>query len=179
MNAMNTVRNTSATTTSRSGQPKMQPKVQAKMQLNKLRCGRPPARGFAMLAAIFILVVVAALGSYIAVISSNQQMGTALDVQGTRAYSAARSGLEWGLYQVNVVNAHATCASASGSFVPAAPSLSGFTVTVTCSATADANGGPTVFSLSAIACNQPNAGSCPNTSSAGTTYVERRIDVTF
>ena len=138
-----------------------------------------PSRGFAMLAAIFILIVVAALGSYVAVISSNQQIGAAQDLQGSRAYSAARSGLEWGLYQVNVVNAHAACTSASGSFVPAAPSLSGFTVTVSCTVNTDANGGPTQFTLSAIACNQPNSGSCPNTSSAGTTYVERRIDVTF
>ena len=137
------------------------------------------SRGFAMLAAIFILIVVAALGSYVAVISSNQQIGSAQDLQGSRAYSAARSGLEWGLYQVNVVNAHAACTSASGSLVPAAPSLSGFTVTVSCTATTDANGGPTLFTLSAIACNQPISGSCPNTSSAGTTYVERRIDVTF
>ena len=85
------------------------------------------ARGFAMIAAVFILVVVAALGSYIAVISSNQQIGSALDLQGGRAYLAARSGLEWGLYQINVVNAHGSCASASGSFVPTATSLSGFT----------------------------------------------------
>jgi MSHA biogenesis protein MshP len=132
-----------------------------------------------MLSAVFILVVVAALGGYIAVISSQQHTASALDVQGVRVYAAARSGLEWGLYQVNVVNAHGTCTSASGSFSPTAPTLLGYTVTVSCTATTDSNGGPTVFVLTAVACNQPVSGACPNTTAPGVNYVERRIDVTF
>ncbi|MCX7156856.1 MAG: pilus assembly PilX N-terminal domain-containing protein [Rhodocyclales bacterium] len=57
-------------------------------------------RGFAIVSAIFILVVLAALGAFIMSISTSQQIGSALDVQGVRAYQAARAGLEWGLYKV-------------------------------------------------------------------------------
>lgn len=132
-------------------------------------------RGFAILSAIFILVVLAALGAFILSVSSSQQMGSALDVQGARAYQAARAGIEWGLYrQLQQGN----CAAAT-SFVPAGAMLAGFTVTVTCAATVDANGGPTTYSLASTACSEPNGGACPNTANPGPTYVERRLEATF
>lgn len=132
-------------------------------------------RGFALLSAIFILVVLAALGAFILNVSSSQQIGSALDVQGARAYQAARAGIEWGLFQRLQ---QGNCAAAT-SFAPAAPTFAGFTVTVTCATTADANNGPTVFALTSTACNQPDDGACPNTANPGPLYVERRLDVTF
>lgn len=132
-------------------------------------------RGFALFTAIFILVVLAALGAFILNISSSQQIGSALDMQGVRAYHAARAGIEWGLYQ----QLQGGVACPAGNFVPPAATLSGFTVSVTCVATADAHGGPTVRELTATACNRPNAGACPNTVTPGTLYVERRLTVTF
>lgn len=147
-------------------------------------------RGFAIVSAIFILVVLAALGAFIMHISTSQHIGSALDVQGVRAYQAARAGIEWGLYQVQATAAYnfgytstdpntRACPAATTSFVPAAATLSGFTITVECSATADASGGPTVFTIIATACSQPNAGACPNTANPGSLYVERRLSVTF
>jgi MSHA biogenesis protein MshP len=67
----------------------------------------------------------------------------------------------------------------AGNFVPGASTLGSFTVSVTCAATVDHHGGPTVRTLTATACNQPNAGSCPNTVNPGALYVERRLTVTF
>lgn len=132
-------------------------------------------RGFAILSAIFILVVLAALGAFILSVSSSQQIGSALDVQGARAYQAARAGIEWGLFrQLQQGN----CAAAT-SFVPPAATLAGFTVTVTCVATVDANGGPTVHALTSTACSEPNGGACPNTVNPGSMYVERRLEATF
>ncbi|MCX7175579.1 MAG: hypothetical protein NT159_16960 [Proteobacteria bacterium] len=108
--------------------------------------------GFSIVTAIFILVVLAALGAFIVTVSTNQAVGSALDVQGSRAYQAARSGIEWGVYQVQSTAAYRfgytaagvatypnsrSCSTASGSFVPAAPTLSGFTVTVSCTSQAD------------------------------------------
>ena len=49
-------------------------------------------RGFTVVTAIFLLVVLAALGGFIATISTTQHIGSALDVSGARAYQAARSG---------------------------------------------------------------------------------------
>ncbi|MBS3934971.1 MAG: hypothetical protein KGZ43_02260 [Sulfuritalea sp.] len=129
-------------------------------------------RGFALVSAIFILVVLAALGAFIVHISAGQQIGSALDVQGARAYQAARAGIEWGLYRQLQ---DGSCA-ASQSFTPPAPTLAGFTVTVDCVATAGTFGAPTVHTVTATACNQPP---CPNTGTAGMHYVERRLTVTF
>ena len=120
-------------------------------------------RGFAIVSAIFILVVLAALGAFILSVSSSQQIGSALDLQGVRAYQAARAGIEWGLFR----QLRAASCAGSANFVPAATTLSGFTVTVTCAATADANNGPTVYSITATACSQPDAGACPNTTNPG------------
>ena len=169
-------------------------------------------RGFALVSAIFILVVLAALGAFIVSISTSQQIGSALDVQGVRAYQAARAGIEWGLYSVQgsptatpLASApynfsYGTPAGAVGSadpntrvcpgqalpttasttsFVPVAATLSGFTVTVTCTPTTDGSGGPRIYSLQSTACNQPSGGSCPNTATPGNLYIERRLSVTF
>ncbi len=135
-------------------------------------------RGFAIVSAIFILVVLAALGAFIVSVSSSQQIGSALDVQGVRAYQAARAGIEWGLYQ----QLQASSCVGTTSFSPTAGTLSAFTVTVTCSATADPGGfgGPTVHTIVATACTQPVVAEpkCPNTS-PGAHYIERRLAVSF
>lgn len=153
-------------------------------------------RGFAIVSAIFILVVLAGLGAFIVNISANQQIGSALDIQGVRAYQVARAGVEWGMYRVQATAAYnfgytstdpntRACPAATTSFTPTAATLSGFTVTVTCLATADASGGPTVFALQSTACNQPVAGwtaatvACPNTANPTSLYVERRLSVAF
>jgi MSHA biogenesis protein MshP len=148
------------------------------------------ARGFAVISALFILVVLAALGAFIMSISSNQQIGSALDVQGVRAYAAARSGVEWGLFQVNSTPAYnfgytstdpntRACPVSPTSFIAAATTLTSFTITVTCVATSGTNNGPTIYQVLSVACNQPSGGICPNTTSPGSNYVERRLDVTF
>jgi Tfp pilus assembly protein PilX len=72
-------------------------------QFAKLRAG---SRGFAIVSAIFILVVLAALGAFIVNVSTNQQIGSTLDLQGVRAYQAARAGIEWGIYQVQATPAY-------------------------------------------------------------------------
>ncbi len=144
-------------------------------------------RGFTIVSAIFILVVLAALGAFIAVVSTTQQIGAAMDVQGARAYQAARAGIEWGTYRIwvnNQANRYTnkncdgtTNSPITASFIPPAPTLSAFTVTVTCSVTPDAAGGPTVYSITAVACNQPSpAGSCPGLV-GNANYVERRMTV--
>lgn len=131
--------------------------------------------GFAILTAIFILVVLAVLGAAMVTVSTNQQTGSAQDIQGARAYQAARAGLEWALYKVST---GAACPASPTSFQPAATTMSGFTVTVTCGA-GSSFGGPTVYSVVATACNQPAAGACPNTASPTALYIERRLSVSF
>ncbi len=69
--------------------------------------------GFAAIAAIFVLVVLAALGAFMVTSSNTQQLTSALDVQGSRAYWAARAGLEWGLA---LAKTNGACPAATSSF---------------------------------------------------------------
>src|SRR4051812_39971682 len=148
-------------------------------------------RGFSLIAAIFLLVVLALMGALIASVTGMQQASGQLDVSGVRAYESARAGLEWGTYKVvdpgNAINiAAGSCAAAGPTVCPTSPtniaslagSLSGFTVTVTCTLSADtteSNRTVRVFQIEATACNQ--GGSCPNANPA-TGYVERRLEST-
>ena len=155
---------------------------------------RLPTRpgGFAIVSAIFILVVLAVLGAAIVNVTSSQAIGSAQDVQGVRAYAAARSGIEWGLYKVQSTAAYnfgytsananlRACPTSPTSFVPAASTLTGFTVTVTCELVAGTSGGPNVYQLTATACSQPNAAEpkCPNTTTPGNQYIERRLSASI
>ena len=57
-------------------------------------------KGFSLVTAIFLLVVLGGLGAMMMTFFTAQQQSSALDVVGTRAYHAARAGIEWGAYQV-------------------------------------------------------------------------------
>jgi MSHA biogenesis protein MshP len=91
---------------------------------------RNPQRGFTLVTAIFVIVVLATLIGYMVSLSGTQRATSLLALQGARAYAAARSGIEWGTHE-------------AASFCGGAPSsvtlnlteggLNGFTVTVSCS----------------------------------------------
>lgn len=53
-------------------------------------------RGFTLVQAVFILVVLALLGVTMMRLSGGQSATNLFALQGARAYQAARSGLEWG-----------------------------------------------------------------------------------
>jgi MSHA biogenesis protein MshP len=144
--------------------------------------------GFSIVAAIFLLVVLALLGVFIASVTGMQQSSGQLDVLGVRAYQSARAGMEWGAYQVldpNNTQNPVTCSPivwqpwcpASQNLPALAGSLAGFAVTVNCTLTADTfegNRNVRMYLLVATACNQPSAGSCPPaTPTSG--YVERQV----
>lgn len=83
-------------------------------------------QGFAAVAAVFLVVGLAALGAFMLSFSNAQQLTSAQDVQGSRAYWAARSGLGWGLASLRA-NPAACPAPNPRNFV-----LDGFTVEVNC-----------------------------------------------
>lgn len=61
-------------------------------------------QGFSLVSAIFLLVVLAALGAFMLSFSNTQHLTSAQDVQGSRAYWAARAGLE-----LAIASSPATC----------------------------------------------------------------------
>ncbi len=118
--------------------------------------------GFAAIVAIFLLVVLAALGAFMVTISGSQQLSAAQDVQGSRAYWAARAGLEWSLGSL--------AATPAACPTPPAPfTVDGFTLAVSCSASSFDEGGATrlIYSLRSVA----TAGGSPG----GVGYVERSL----
>jgi MSHA biogenesis protein MshP len=120
-------------------------------------------RGFAAIASVFVLVVLAALGAFMMTFSNTQQLTSAQDVQGSRAYWAARAGLEWA---ATLTKSGGACPAASTTFD--VDSGATFALTVTCSMLSYSEGPATVnvFSLNAVA-RQGTVGS-PG-------YVERSV----
>lgn len=138
-------------------------------------------RGFSLVTAIFLLVVIAALGAFAVTISTTQQQSAALDLLGARAYQAARAGIEWGVYQI--VSAPAgvpppgiACPAGGASnavAMPAGSTLAIFAVDVSCwSSTPVSEAGATVtlYRLQSTAAQGGVATSG---------YVERQIGATI
>ena len=103
--------------------------------------------GFAAIAAIFLVVILAALGGFMVTFSNTQQLTSAQDVQGTRAYWAARAGLEWGIGNVaGACPAKPSTLVATLTQTSPAFTVDTFSVVVTCRLTgyAEASTTPTV-----------------------------------
>jgi len=149
-------------------------------------------RGFSLVTAIFLLVVLAVLGAIAVSIGGLQQSTLALDAQGAHAYQAAYAGVQWAAYKLLKTTDFAPndytpneC-FATTNLPSLAQSLGSFTVTVTCSGTPASGSGTEgkdhrrikTYSVTATACNQPSGGSCPNPSPA-VGYVERQLRATL
>lgn len=138
-------------------------------------CWRPRAEsGFVLPTAIFLLVVLAALGSYMVSLSRASHISSALDMQGGRSYQAARAGIEWAAWQ-SIQNAAAYgCATAgtSSNVISFSADLASFTTTVACSSATYDEGGNTVrvYSITSTASSGE---------AASNDYVERMLTATL
>lgn len=88
--------------------------------------------GFTLVTALFLLIVVALLSVYIISLRNVQQSTVVFGQQGARAMQAARTGLEWAIYD-SVVNGNCT---GGGPFNAGGTALAAFNITVTCSVSA-------------------------------------------
>jgi MSHA biogenesis protein MshP len=137
-------------------------------------------RGFGVIAAIIVLVILSALAAAIVRFGSVAQTTSAQAVLASRALQAARAGTEWGLYQA-FKGSWTACSSASQT-LDLSTDL-GFRVTVSCDSRSYNEGqqssGATravrVYTVDAVACNSTT---CPDKSRATSPgYVERRRQV--
>jgi len=137
-------------------------------------------RGFSLITSIFLLVVVASLGALMMTFFTAQQQSSAIDSLGSRAYQAARLGIEWGAFQITQSGVVSPAGFAGGcqnpggttSSVPVTGTpLSLFTVGVSCSATSSVEGTTEtwVYNMTAIASGVD--GATPGSAD----YVEREI----
>lgn len=120
-------------------------------------------RGFSLVSAIFLLIVLAALGVAMVTISTTQHQSSSLDIEGVRAYQATKAGIEWGVYQ-RLRND--SCAASS------MIAVSGFTVMIACNA-----GEADTAVIRATACNMPVANACPDPGPNNPDYVRRVLEV--
>lgn len=141
---------------------------------------RPLARqkGFGIIAAIVILVLLAGLGAAIAKLGITQSANTTQDMAGSRVFQSARAGIEWGLYRAL---RNTSCVANQTLDLRG---QNGYAVTVACLATTynegeESPGVPLqkiIYSISAVACN---SNACPDDSAVGRSdYVERRLTAT-
>jgi MSHA biogenesis protein MshP len=106
-------------------------------------------RGFSIVMATFVLVVLGLLGAYMVRLSANQT-GTPINaLQGARAYQAAHAGIEWSIARIAVggncteINAQTTLSFAG---------LDGFNVKLSCSSQtySEADKSPIIFRITAL-----------------------------
>lgn len=95
--------------------------------------------GFSLVPALFLLVVLAALGLVAVRLAGVQHQTVVLAMQSGRAYSAARSGIDWSAYQALV---NGSCAAATISLTEGG--LAGFSVDTNCSSSTHTEGPNTV-----------------------------------
>jgi MSHA biogenesis protein MshP len=123
--------------------------------------------GFALVPALFLVVVLGALSVVAVRVGSGQQHAVTMGLVQARALAAARTGVEWGAYRA--LNGSCVATSTLNLTETAA---NGFAVVVTCSATSFSNGSGT-----------SNSYVIRSTATAGTygqpSYVRRVVSATF
>ena len=101
--------------------------------------------GFALIAALALLVVLGSTGAIMLRLSAVQQNATTAAVLGTRADHAARAGIEWGLHRAVALS---DCPAAVSSFDLSEGALGGFRVVVRCTASLHEEGSDVRLSVS-------------------------------
>lgn len=136
-------------------------------------------RGVTIVTAIFLVTVLALLGAFVVSVAGFQQKSSQLDVNGARAYQAARAGIEWGAYQaLRGANVPPAACFGTTNLTFAGTSLGAFTTNVTCTRTTHTELATTVTidQITSISCNAPP---CPNAAPGIADYVERKISTTI
>jgi MSHA biogenesis protein MshP len=150
--------------------------------------------GFAYIAAVVFLVVLAGFALAALRLSTTSQATVNQQVLGARANQAVRGGIEWALYRLKGTAGTAACftptnapGTVNGTTLTDFLGATGFRVTLTCTARTYNEGqnpdgsvrAKNIFELTATACNGA-ASRCPdNASVLGPDYVERKRSASF
>lgn len=140
-----------------------------------------PERGFALVAALFVMVIIALVIMMMSRLSVTQNASLDLGIQQARAYQAARAGLEWGLHQLMLESNVTGACPASASVSMAGSGLSDFSVSLVCvklpcstaSCTQDYTDGLLPFNLYRLTATASNGG--PDSRAD---YAWRQLEVT-
>ena len=105
---------------------------------------RKPQHGLALVNAIFLLVVLAALGAYMVSVGGVQQATTTQALIAARVNLGAKSGIEWGINRVISPRRRRRAFPRPRAFALSGSGLQGVSVAATCSATGHVVG-PTTY----------------------------------
>jgi MSHA biogenesis protein MshP len=137
--------------------------------MNAKRTERPARRerGFSIVLALFVIVIVAVLGAVAVRLGAGEAQTVTLRILSDRAVEAARTGIEWGAYRALDLN---TCSN--GTLTLTEGSLNGFSVAVSCVMTTHAlsNGTYHVYEIESYA--EAGVYGRPD-------YVSRRVNARF
>ena len=127
------------------------------------------SEGFALVAAIFVIVVMASAGTLMVTLFGVSQRTSLFSLQGDRAYYAARSGVEWGASRALTL---AACPASPTTLSLTDGGLVGFEIAVTCTSSSHTEAGATleVYQLVSVA-TYSTFGSLD--------YVQRRVSGTI
>lgn len=111
--------------------------------------GRSRQRGVSIITGIFLLLLMASLAAAMVSVISTSHVNIAADIGGSRAYQAARAGVEWGMFQLDP-NAQAAALPAC---VNGSPPIPGHAVNVTCQSWDTTEGGKQIriYRISSLA----------------------------
>ena len=137
--------------------------------MNKIGIRRYVAAGFALVPALFLVVVLGALAAVAIRVGSGQQHAVTMGLMQTRALVAARAGVEWGAYRA--LQTGGSCVSSS-TLTLTEVAATGFAVAISCAATTFTNG--TVTSTSYVIRSVATYGTYGQPS-----YVRRVVSSTF
>jgi MSHA biogenesis protein MshP len=121
-------------------------------------------RGFALVSALFVIVVLSMAVVFMLQVSSVQTATTNLGQLGTQAYYAARGGVEWGVYQA---------VDSGGTLTPPCNdtmTLDGFAVSVACTTSPHAD--PSAHYVTVVTAEASRG------SPGESEYVTRRVEAT-
>ena len=103
--------------------------------------------GFALIPALFLIVVLGALVVVAIRVGTGQQQAVTMSLMQARALSAAQTGIEWGAYEALgggcIVSGTCICV-ASTTLTLTEAALNGFSVIVTCAAVTFSTGAATL-----------------------------------
>lgn len=105
-------------------------------------------KGFSAILAVILLVLFALIGAYMSTQLTVGSMSTSLAFNGMQAWFSAKSGIEWGMYEL--LKKGTSCTADMGGGL----NIDGYSVTIDCSASPQITEGPDkyyVYSLSSTA----------------------------
>ncbi|MCK4843086.1 MAG: hypothetical protein KAT04_14590 [Methylococcales bacterium] len=126
-------------------------------------------KGFSIIMAIFILVVLSLLGSYMVKLSGVQHATSTYAIQGARAYQAAKAGVEWAVARIS---AGGVCSDVNSASPLSFTDINGFSISLSCTSQSYSEGvaNPIVYKITAL--SEFGVYSSAN-------YISRKIEVSI